>query len=219
MALAQADRDWRLWITVGLLLLTILGLQVLSHGSPVLGRKTLEHFPHQVGVWEGVDAAIDDRVQELLGATDLLNRVYTDPQTQTSISMFVSFYASQRTGGTIHSPKNCLPGAGWSPAKSGIATINVPGYSEPIAVNHYIIEKGLSQQVVLYWYQSQGRIIASEYSAKICLVWDAITKNRTDGALVRIVTPVLGGDEEAALQKAKSFVQEIFPHLTEYIPS
>jgi EpsI family protein len=86
-------------------------------------------------------------------------------------------------------------------------------------VNDYIIQNGSDKQVVLYWYQSQGRIIASEYSAKIYLVRDASMRNRTDGALVRVVSPVLQGDEGAALEKAKSFANELFPSLSEYIPN
>ena len=92
------------------------------------------------------------------------------------------------------------------------------GYSGPTTVNRYIIQKDRSKQLVLYWYQSQGRIIASEYSAKFYLMWDAATRRRSDGALIRIVTPIIQGDEAGALQRAKSFAQHIFPLLPGYLP-
>ena len=93
------------------------------------------------------------------------------------------------------------------------------GYSGPTTVNRYIIQKDRSKQLVLYWYQSQGRIIASEYSAKFYLMWDAATRRRSDGALIRIVTPIIQGDEAGALQRAKSFAQQIFPLLPGYLPN
>lgn len=215
----QANRDWRLLLTIALLLSSTLGLQALSHGSPTVLRQKLDTFPQQVGAWNSVDVAIDQDVQEVLGASDLLNRVYFDPQNKISIGLFVGYFGSQQRGGAIHSPKNCLPGAGWTALEGGLATIAVPGYPEPVNVNRYIIQKGMNKQLVLYWYQSQGRVIASEYAAKVYLVWDAATKNRTDGALVRFITPIVGGDEAAALERATGFVQETFPYLTEYIPS
>ncbi len=219
MAPLQANRDWRLLLTIALLLSSTLGLQALSHGSPTVLRQKLDTFPQQVGAWNSVDVAIDQDVQEVLGASDLLNRVYFDPQNKISIGLFVGYFGSQQRGGAIHSPKNCLPGAGWTALEGGLATIAVPGYPEPVNVNRYIIQKGMNKQLVLYWYQSQGRVIASEYAAKVYLVWDAATKNRTDGALVRFITPIVGGDEAAALERATGFVQETFPYLTEYIPS
>ena len=145
-------------------------------------------------------------------------RVYRDPQTQSVIGLFVAFFESQRKGGAIHSPKNCLPGAGWEPVEFGITTIEMPGHPAPGAINRAIVQKGLSKQLVLYWYQSQGRIIASEYSAKFYLVWDALTRNRTDGALVRIITPVIQNDEAGALERAKSFARDMFPLLQQHIP-
>ena len=116
-------------------------------------RKKLDSFPRQVGVWNGVDVAIDQEVRELLGASDLLNRVYLDPQNKTSMGLFVGYFGSQQRGGAIHSPKNCLPGAGWAALEGGLTAINVPGLPEPVEVNRYIIQKGLQKQLVLYWYQ------------------------------------------------------------------
>jgi EpsI family protein len=161
---------------------------------------------------------IEERVLDVLKASDILNRVYVD-SAASYVAVFVAYYDSQRRGGAIHSPKNCLPGAGWNIVKSDITPITFPGHSEPASVNQVLIQNGLNKQVVLYWYQSQGRIVASEYSAKICLLWDAATKNRTDGAIVRIVVPVREGDEEAALKQASDFLDQAYPDLRELIPS
>ena len=133
--------------------------------------------------------------------------------------MFVAYYDSQKRSGAIHSPKNCLPGAGWSIMQADTVPITLPGRPEPAKVNRVLIQKGMEKQVVLYWYQSQGRIVASEYTAKICLLWDAATKNRTDGAIVRVSVPVREGDEDAALRLAKDFLDQAFPGLRELIPS
>lgn len=210
--------DWRFGIAVLLIGGSILGLNVLSHGSSVMSQKKLTDFPQTLGLWQGRDVAIEARVQEVLGATDLLNRVYFDPDNRAA-ELFVAFFASQRKGGAIHSPKNCLPGAGWSVVKGDIISLSVPGHSEPFQVNRYIVQKDFNRVLVLYWYQSQGRVLASEYAAKLYLIWDAIRKNRTDGALVRVVSHVVGNDEGAALERAKDFVQQIFPQLENYLPS
>jgi EpsI family protein len=175
-------------------------------------------FPQNFGKWQGMDFPIDNETRQVLGATDLLNRVYSSPQ-RDSVSLFVAFFSSQRKGGAIHSPKNCLPGAGWWVSKNDTITVDIPGRPQPVKVNQYIIQKDLDKQVVLYWYQSQGRVIASEYSAKFYLVWDALKNNRTDGALVRVIAPIRNGDEAAARLEAESFVQTTFPPLTEYIPN
>lgn len=217
---SQLNWDWRLLATAALILLSILGVSVLSHGSPVVLRKALREFPQTMGVWRaGPDEPIDAETQKILGATDLLNRSYSDEMNRQGVGLFVAFFSSQRKGGAIHSPKNCLPGSGWEPVKGAIIPVTIPSPGKTVEINEYVIQNGLKREVVLYWYQSQGRVIASEYTAKFCLIWDAIRKNRTDGALVRIVSPVVNGDEDHALELAKSFVQESFPHLAESLPN
>ena len=214
------NRDWRFVSTMGLILLAILGTQLLSHGSVVVPRNKLAEFPNQLGVWKKVsDVPIDERSQQVLGATDLLNRVYYDATTQRRADLFIGFFASQRKGGAIHSPKNCLPGAGWEPVKGAIIPMTIPEIGRTVSVNEYIVQNGLQKQLVLYWYQSQGRTIASEYSVKAYLIWDAIRRHRTDGALVRVIAPVSDGNEVAALSTVTSFVQTSFTHLFDYLPN
>jgi EpsI family protein len=132
------------------------------------------------------------------------------------VQLYVGYYASQKTGDTIHSPKNCLPGAGWDPVHSGFTTINVAG-GRQIVVNEYVIQQDQNKQLVFYWYQGRGRVIASEYAGKFWMVADAISRNRTDGALVRLVTPI-NDNEVSARARLVGFTQDLFPQLDKIIP-
>jgi EpsI family protein len=139
------------------------------------------------------------------------------------VGLYVGFYATQRQGASIHSPLNCLPGAGWVPTQRSYLPLTVPtdtGGARQLELNRIVIEKGLDREVVLYWYQSHGRVVASEYWGKMYSVLDAIRINRTDAALVRIVAPVnpAAGVEEAE-QRATEFARALFPLLGNFLPS
>ena len=155
------------------------------------------------------------RIVKALGVDDYLNRVYVD-RSGVPVELYVGYYESQQTGDWVHSPKNCLPGSGWEAVSAGRVAIAVPGRS-PIEVNQYFVRKGLDQLLVLYWYQGRGRVIASEYWGKACLVADAITRNRTDVALVRISTPITDG-EQRARNRALEFAQAAYPRLNQFLP-
>src|SRR5262249_26458845 len=143
------------------------------------------------------------------------------------LGLYAGFYRSQREGSTIHSPLNCLPGAGWSAVAHERVDVDVPSYrggdaTGRIRVNRYVVQKGLDRQLVLYWYQMHGRVIASEYWGKFYLVADAIRLNRTDAALVRITVPFdpsEGPAERAAERAGTAFVSAIFPLLERSLPS
>jgi EpsI family protein len=216
---SPVSRDWRLAVTLSLLVVAIVASAVLSHGAPVMLPRKLADFPRAIGNWQGgTDDVFDARTLEILSATDTLSRPYANPLTHNAVGLFIGFFASQRKGGAIHSPKNCLPGSGWDAVSGTIVPITIPRLGETVEVNKYVVQNGLKKQIVLYWYQSQGRIIASEYTAKICLIWDAVRRNRTDGALVRVVVPV-SKDEETAFQTAQAFVQDSFPELVSSLPN
>jgi EpsI family protein len=165
------------------------------------------------------DVQLDKETLDVLKADDILSRVYHDNQNGESATLFVAYFETQRTGKTPHSPKNCLPGTGWTPSQSGIIDISVPGRTKPIPVNRYVVSRGQNQSVVLYWYQARDRVIASEYYAKIYTVADSIRYNRSDTSLVRVVVGVDNGDTQGALNTAISFVQAIFQPLKQYLPS
>lgn len=161
---------------------------------------------------------LDADTLEVLKADDLTSRIYQNTSNGAIATLFVAFFETQRTGKAPHSPKNCLPGSGWTPSRSSVRTISIPG-SKPISVNDYVISRGQNQSIVLYWYQSRDRVVASEYSAKIFTVTDAIRYNRSDTALVRVVVNVADGNVEAAEETAVSFVQSFFTPLREYLPA
>jgi EpsI family protein len=186
-------------------------------------RALLEGVPLAFDSWQGTVAPpMEPAILKVLGVDDYISRVYYRPD-QSGVGLYVGYYGSQRQGDTIHSPLNCLPGSGWEAVSEGRLTIaNADGAGRDITVNRYIVRKGLDRQLVLYWYQSRGRVVASEYWSKFYLVNDAIRTNRTDGALVRVVAPIAGGAREndaAAQQLAEQFVRVLFPLLPAYLPN
>jgi EpsI family protein len=134
------------------------------------------------------------------------------------VFLFIAYFPSQRAGDTIHSPKNCLPGAGWEPVRAERVTINVAGH-KPFQANRYLIAKGDERQLVLYWYWAHDRAVASEYAAKFYLVTDSIRMRRTDGSLVRLSTPLAPNESvEAAEQNLVAWAGKIVPVLNTYVP-
>jgi EpsI family protein len=208
--------DLRFWAMVLVLASAALGLRALSHGEPVQLTTPLNSFPQELGSWQGRDVPIDRDILKVAAVDDYVNRVYRNPDGG-AVGLYVGYYKSQQTGDVIHSPKNCLPGSGWQPVTAGQLSISLPnGTTAP--VNLYVIEKGMDRQLVLYWYQSHGRIIASEYWAKIYMVRDALRINRTDSALVRIVTP-FKQDRQAAQSRAVAFAGQLLTPLQNFIPN
>lgn len=205
----------RVAFTACLLLGGVLMLRALSRQEHVPLRQPLRGFPAALGPWHSVDTPLPARIVRAVGVSDYLNRAYFDGSDP--VELYIGYYQSQRTGDTIHSPKNCLPGAGWAPVHSGHLAI-VVGAARPIVVNEYIVEKGLSRALVLYWYQSQGRAVASEYWAKVWMIDSAISRDRTDGALVRVWTPV-ASNLALARARAVHFTQLMYPELPHFIPN
>lgn len=205
----------RLWSTVGVLLGAYVLLHTMSHGEPVILHQPLRDLPYTIENWKGQEQPLPEQIVQAVGVSDYTNRVYFQP-TEPPVQLYIGYYASQRTGATMHSPKNCLPGAGWEPISAGYATIPLTT-ARQIVVNDYIIQKDLNKEMVLYWYQGRGRVIASEYAGKFWTVTDAISRNRTDGALVRLITPVNDGEARARMRLI-SFAQSLFPNLDAIIP-
>ena len=135
-----------------------------------------------------------------------------------AVNLYVAYYASQRKGESPHSPIVCIPGGGW--AITSLQQINYPDRGEIRPLNRVIIEKGRAKELVYYWFDERGRKIANEYWAKLYLLTDAIVKNRTDGALVRLTTQVLPGETEAdADQRLQAFMQQAVPTLSNFLPA
>jgi EpsI family protein len=181
-------------------------------------------MPETIGGWTGQDIPISQETLDVLGDGRFLNRVYTEvgpngqPQT-TPVSLFIGYFPTQRTGQSIHSPQNCLPGAGWAFLSSRVIQLQ-DNVGKKYQVGEYLIGDADTKQVVLYWYLAHGRSVANDYKAKAYMMLDAIRWNRTDGALIRVVTPV--GPAEtiaAAQQRAIGFTKQMTPLLPRFIPN
>lgn len=192
-------------------------LHALSHGEPVIPRQPLADLSYRIGNWTGVEAPLEQRIVKAVSVTDYTNRRYFN-SAEPYVDLYIGYYASQRTGDTIHSPKNCLPGSGWDPIHSGYTIISLPD-GKHAKVNEYVIAQGLQKALVFYWYQGRGRIIASEYWGKFYMIDDAITRNRTDGSLVRLITPIGEDGEPVAHARLEKFAQLLFPSLNKFIPN
>jgi EpsI family protein len=208
----------RFWIVLALLVGAAVFLRSRSRAESLPARRELPSFPTQIDGWTSRDVVISDDIRRILGNGDFLQRIYGRSPDEPPIDFLLAYFPTQRTGSSIHSPKNCLPGSGWEPIESSHTALQVPS-GKSILVNRYILQRGSSKLLVLYWYQSQGRSVASEYWAKFYLVVDAIGRNRSDGALVRIITS-MGRDEGPAnaQQRAIEFTAHILPLLDTYVP-
>ena len=189
-----------------------------SERAPLVSPLSL--FPSAFSGWTMErDVPIEKEVQDILKADDTLNRVYVNPSGTDFAFLFIAYFKTQRYGQAPHSPKNCLPGSGWEPLETGKETIDVPGWKGPIVTNRYVVEYGDQKSVVLYWYQTHNRIIASEYWAKFWLVVDSIRYRRSDTALVKIVMPVHDNNIGAATAKGVQCIRALFPSLLKQLPS
>lgn len=211
-------RTIRFWTICLLLAGTALFLHLRRSSEVRIGSEPLSDFPKQVAAWTGIDQQLDSETLEVLGAGDFLSRIYAQGKMTAPISLFIGYFPSQRTGTTIHSPKNCLPGSGWVFESSDAVTLQ-DANGKPHRVGEYIIANGEYRQFVIYWYQAHGRTVSNEYMAKIYLVTDAIRTNRTDGALVRVITPIeSGAGVSKARERAEEFALQLFPTLPRFIP-
>jgi len=193
-------------------------LQARARSEVFPPRLPLKQFPAQLGGWTGTDVAIDQDTLDVLGPGDFLLRIYQNQETTPDIDLFIAYFRSQRSGDTIHSPQHCLPGSGWAPVENQRITLTMPGH-EPFPANRYLVAKGDSRKLVLYWFWAHDRGVASEYWAKFYLVADSIKMNRSDGALVRISTPMYPGETaDAAQQRILPFAGDVLPLLGSYIP-
>ena len=191
---------------------------VIVHGSvpetPQLSRAPLAQLPAAIGQWQLTgNVVIDDESLKVLKADDYVSRLYESGTN--AVDVFVAYYATQRQGDTMHSPLNCLPASGWQPMTTD--RVQIPTSVGPVNANRVVIQKALDKELMLYWYQSHGRTIASEYSSKAYLVFDSLREHRSDAALVRLITP-LGSAEAGADRAAADFVRSLQPLLGRHIP-
>jgi EpsI family protein len=177
-------------------------------------QRPLREFPSAIGFSYGEDRPYEKQVVQAIGVDDYINRVYVG--STPPIELYIGYYKDQRSSDRIHSPKNCLPGSGWEPVHSTTVQIDSAN-GVPILVNAYLVAQGTRRDMVLYWYQSHGRIIASEYRAKLCLIADGLKHRSADGAMIRIWTTAADG-EAIAQARAVDFARRVYPRVAEFLP-
>ncbi|MFZ0760275.1 MAG: exosortase C-terminal domain/associated protein EpsI [Candidatus Sulfotelmatobacter sp.] len=209
----------RFALAAALIALAAILLQARSHTEVIPQRLPLSSFPARLANWSSVDITLDQETLAVLGPGDFLLRDYFPAdKAEPLTNLYIAYFPSQRANDTIHSPQHCLPGNGWSPDEKSRVVLSLPGHA-PFPANRYVISRAGERQLVLYWFWAHNRGVASEYWAKYYLVKDAIRMNRSDGALVRIMTEMFPGETaNAAEQRLLPFASDVVPLLNQYIP-
>lgn len=206
------------FLSAGIVLFGAVGsVLVESRTEEVPGRETFHAFPLKIGTWQGTSGQLESMYQDVLKLDDYLLADYRSNSSY-PINLYVAYYQSQRKAHSVHSPRACMPGGGWE--IKDLTQIALPHKSTaPLNINRTLIQKGDSRQLVYYWFKQRDRNLSNEYLVKWYTFWDALTRNRTDGALVRLTTP-LGPDEDLreADKRLAEFAEQFTPHLARYVP-
>ena len=207
----QSVLNWRFLAIVALMAGTLAASYSASERKPETLAAPLETIPTSLGPWESQDMGrLEAEIENVLLADDYLNREYRNGPDWARV--FMAFYGMQKGGEAMHSPRNCLPGAGWEIWNYGVVQVPVDGKN--VAINQYYVQKGSARMLVYYWYQSKDRVVASEYFAKVCLVWDAVMKGRTSGSIVRITLP----DKPGADKTGEDLAARLIPLVSKVLP-
>lgn len=168
------------------------------------------------GDWQGTPALLKPAIERILGADDYLSALYVNPAEAAPVDLFLSFYARQTAGNAVHSPEVCLPGAGWEIASLAVTPVEVAGQS--FAVNRAVIQKGAERQLVWYWFEGRGRRLTGDFAAKGFTLLDSLREGRSDGGLVRLITPIGEGGQAAADARIARFLAAALPEFPRFIP-
>jgi exosortase D (VPLPA-CTERM-specific) len=185
----------------------------------VPARSSFSEFPLHLGAWRGRTSSLDAVYVEQLKLDDYLLADFSEG-TDLPVNLYMAYYASQRKGEAVHSPRSCLPGGGWQLRdfdQRSLVDVKIGG--RPLRVNRTLIELGTQRELVYYWFQQRGRVITNEFTVKWYLFWDALTRHRTDGALVRLIVTIPPASSEAAAdRRLAEFAGRIAPTLPRYVP-
>jgi exosortase D (VPLPA-CTERM-specific) len=207
---------------IALLLLgagTAATVAVSGRSEQIPERSSFDRFPRVIAGWEGQPGQLESIYLDALKLDDYLLSDYRNNAGEV-VNFYSAYYASQRSGASAHSPRSCIPGGGWLIKDHTVRAIDgLESNGKPFEVNRLLIKKGDSTQLVYYWFQQRGRNITNEWLVKWFLLWDAMTRNRTDGALVRLTAFIDPGDDLAAADgRLVDFAKVVNPYLSEYIP-
>jgi len=206
-------------VSIAMLGLTLILSQGIDFRGDVPPLRPFNQWPLQLPPWEGERDSMEQQFIDELDLDDYTIIDYRNPEGK-MVNFYAAYYASQTKGESIHSPATCLPGSGW--AFKDAATVSVPtGFDRTptITAQKAVIQKLDARQLVYYWFQQRGRQVTSTYQLKWYAFWDALTKRRTDGALVRMITPIYDSETVAqAEQRLTGFLKDVAPTLTQFIP-
>ena len=195
--------------------------ELANRNDTVPSRLTFAAFPVATEGWVGRRGALDREILDTLGLTDYLLADFTHPDENAPINYYISYYESQRKGEAVHSPRACIPGDGWrieSHTQSSIEGVRADG--NPITVNEVLISRGNTRQLVYYWFDQRGKQLVNQWQVKWYLLLDGIATQRTDGAMLRLVTPVRQNESaEAASQRLERFMRVIVPRSQSFLPA
>jgi EpsI family protein len=204
------------WLIVFILAVAIVYLKVFATIEAVPLPADIGNFPKQVGSFSmtGSSEFSEEIVQEL-GVDSYINRDYRSKDGY-QLSLYLGYYEEQREGSMIHSPRNCMPGSGWNPVESSVVPVSVSDSNKTYKVNRMLFQKGTDKLIMHYWYQGRNRIVANEYIDRFFLIFDSMIRQRSEGALVRVIGPwdPSGNNEK----KQEQFVATLFPVLQQHLP-
>ncbi|MGB5601224.1 MAG: exosortase C-terminal domain/associated protein EpsI, partial [Gammaproteobacteria bacterium] len=202
-----------------LALFSVSTLYIQDREDILLTRAEFSEFPDRIGGWSGHKEKLEPVILQSLNADDYIMSNYKNGNGDI-LNFYIAYYADQQAGSAAHSPRACIPGGGWQ--IKDLETVAIPELQmagQPLSTNRLVIQKGDYGQLVYYWFQQRDRTITNEYLVKWYLFWDALTRNRTDGALVRLTTPIKPGeDHKLADQRLINFARLVQPLMDKYIP-
>jgi len=197
----------------------LFGTGLIDQRAEIVPSHTpFAQFPLMVGDWHGRQTGLNPDVLQALQLSDYLLADYRRQGERQPVNFYMAYYASQRVGSSAHSPSNCLPGGGWQILSRTDKTIDLPRGGH-ITVSRLLVRNGEETDLTYYWFDERGRDITEQYGAKWYLLWDSITMHRTDGALIRLMTPVGDTENEAAADaRLTNFLTLIFPNISHFVP-
>ena len=224
---AQAKRLGSIGTSRGMIIATLLTMVIVAAFVLTPPRDIADPprdgfslFPRDIDAWSGSISSLDPDTERVLGATDYINATYVTPGEAAYVNFFAAWYQKQTEGSGIHSPAVCLPVGGWEVFSIDPTPLSIPGtiYGN-FTVNRAVIQKGLTKQLVYYWFEQRGTRMTNDYLAKISVVWDSLTMGRSDGAMVRFVTPILDDETEAAADaRMQRFMAALLQKLPRFVP-
>lgn len=201
-------------VLCGLILSAILFINFGGTVRPIPLIQPLENFPQVIGSFKRIGSqSFNQAVLETAGMDEYIMWQYQNAQGYI-LGLYIGYYQDQIEGGIIHSPKHCMPGSGWEPFQMKVVEATAAD-GKNYTITRMVMQNGGDKQIAHYWFQGRGRVIANEYGDRAWMIWDSITRKRSDESLVRITGP---GNGEQDIQKQMEFIGALLPELSRFLP-